>query len=137
MVGTEHWTLAMVRAADGVVASRALHTTLAASYGRDTAALKREATAFFGARNRTYDEVTTWVRRDLTKLRAQVMQYRTKMRMLATFGLIHMSQPNISTTSAPVDGHAPDGEITSVSTAPEPKAESRKQSLKSKLGLGL
>ncbi|MGB1598988.1 MAG: hypothetical protein ACPIOQ_39925, partial [Promethearchaeia archaeon] len=85
MVGTEHWTLAMVRAADGVVASRALHTTLAASYGRDTAALKREATAFFGARNRTYDEVTTWVRRDLTKLRAQVMQYRTKMRMLATF----------------------------------------------------
>ena len=85
MVGTEHWTLAMVRAADGVVASRALHTTLAASYGRDTAALKSEATAFFGARNRTYDEVTTWVRRDLTKLRAQVMQYRTKMRMLATF----------------------------------------------------
>jgi hypothetical protein len=70
-----------------------------------------------------------------------------RLRMLATFGLIHMSQPNLSTTSAPVDGHAPDGEavdghapdgeVTSMSTAPEPKAESRKQSLKSKLGLGL
>jgi len=48
-----------------------------------------------------------------------------------------MSQPNLSTTSAPVDGNAPEVEITSVSTAPEPKAESRKQSLKSKLGLGL
>ncbi|MCJ8515806.1 hypothetical protein [Proteus mirabilis] len=48
-----------------------------------------------------------------------------------------MSQPNLSTTSVPVDGHAPEVEITSVSTAPEPKAESRKQSLKSKLGLGL
>jgi hypothetical protein len=57
--------------------------------------------------------------------------------MLATFGLIHMSQPNLSTASVPVDGHAPEVEITSVSTAPEPKAESRKQSLKSKLGLGL
>ncbi|WP_318140157.1 hypothetical protein [Vibrio sp. 2026] len=48
-----------------------------------------------------------------------------------------MSQPNLSTTSVPVDGIAPDGEVTSKSTAPEPKAESRKQSLKSKLGLGL
>ncbi|MBE4176268.1 hypothetical protein HJ001_13815 [Vibrio parahaemolyticus] len=48
-----------------------------------------------------------------------------------------MSQPNLSTTSASVDGHTPDGEVTSMSTAPEPKAESRKQSLKSKLGLGL
>nr|ALF34893.1 Hypothetical protein, S002 [Vibrio alginolyticus] len=57
--------------------------------------------------------------------------------MLATFGLIHMSQTNLSTTSAPVDGHAPDGEVTFMSTAPEPEAESRKQSLKSKLGLGL
>ena len=53
--------------------------------------------------------------------------------MLATFGLIHMSQPNLSTTSEPVVGHAPNGEVTSMSTAPEPKAESRKQSLKSKL----
>nr|QBQ85707.1 hypothetical protein [Shewanella putrefaciens] len=57
--------------------------------------------------------------------------------MLATFGLIHMSQPNLSTTSVTVDGLAPDSEVTSMSTAPEPKAESRKQSLKSKLGLGL
>ncbi|WP_169727678.1 hypothetical protein [Psychromonas arctica] len=48
-----------------------------------------------------------------------------------------MSQPNLSTTSVQVDGHAPEVEITSVSKAPEPKAESRKQSLKSKLGLGL
>ncbi|MDF7256611.1 hypothetical protein NFF66_15610 [Proteus mirabilis] len=48
-----------------------------------------------------------------------------------------MSQPNLPTTPAPVDGHAPEVEITSVSKAPEPKAESRKQSLKSKLGLGL
>ena len=47
-----------------------------------------------------------------------------RLRMLATFGLIHMSQPNLSTTSAPVDGHAPDGDVTSMSTAPEPKAES-------------
>lgn len=60
-----------------------------------------------------------------------------RLRMLATFGLIHMSQPNLSTTPALVDGHAPEVEITSVSTAQEPKAESRKQSLKSKLGLGL
>ncbi|NMT92731.1 hypothetical protein HKB31_02840 [Vibrio alginolyticus] len=60
-----------------------------------------------------------------------------RLRMLATFGLIHMSQPNLSTTSVPVDGLAPDGEVTSKSTAPKPKAESRKQSLKSKLGLGL
>lgn len=60
-----------------------------------------------------------------------------RLRMLATFGLIQMSQPNLSTTSVPVDGLAPDGEVTSMSTAPEPKAESRKQSLKSKLGLGL
>ncbi|CSC48401.1 Uncharacterised protein [Vibrio cholerae] len=36
-----------------------------------------------------------------------------------------------------MDGLAPDGEVTSMSTAPEPKAETRKQSLKSKLGLGL
>ena len=36
-----------------------------------------------------------------------------RLRMLATFGLIQMSQPNLSTTSVPVDGHAPDGEITS------------------------
>ena len=56
-----------------------------------------------------------------------------RLRMLATFGLIHMSQPNLSTTSEPVVGHAPNGEVTSMSTAPEPKAESRKQSLKSKL----
>ncbi|WP_394202579.1 hypothetical protein [Marinagarivorans algicola] len=48
-----------------------------------------------------------------------------------------MSQPNLLTTSAPLDGHAPDDEVTSMSTVPEPKAESRKQSLKSKLGLGL
>ncbi|MDI4654652.1 hypothetical protein V5046_06500 [Moellerella wisconsensis] len=48
-----------------------------------------------------------------------------------------MSQPNLSTTPALVDGHAPEVEITSVSTAQEPKAESRKQSLKSKLGMGL
>ncbi|HHF3102252.1 hypothetical protein [Pseudoalteromonas sp. MEBiC 03607] len=48
-----------------------------------------------------------------------------------------MSQPNLSTTSVPMDGLAPDGDVTSMSTAPEPKAESRKQSLKSKLGLGL
>ncbi len=60
-----------------------------------------------------------------------------RLRMLATFGLIHMSKPNLSTTPVPVDGHAPEVEIISVSTAPEPKAESRKQSLKSKLGLGL
>ncbi len=61
-----------------------------------------------------------------------------RLRMLATFGLIQMSQPNLSTTSVPyVDGLAPDGEVTSMSTAPEPKAETRKQSLKSKLGLGL
>ena len=60
-----------------------------------------------------------------------------RLRMLATFGLIHMSQPNLSTTSVQVDDHAPEVEITSVSKAPEPKAESRKQSLKSKLGLGL
>ena len=60
-----------------------------------------------------------------------------RLRMLATFGLIHMSQPNLSTTSVPVDGHDPEVEITSVSTAREPKAESRKQSLKSKLGSSL
>lgn len=60
-----------------------------------------------------------------------------RLRMLATFGLIHMSKPNLSTTPVPVDGHAPEVKIISVSTAPEPKAESRKQSLKSKLGLGL
>ncbi|MEK6170817.1 hypothetical protein WI645_05930 [Vibrio cholerae] len=60
-----------------------------------------------------------------------------RLRMLATFGLIQMSQPNLSTTSVLVDGLAPDGEVTSMSTAPEPKAETRKQSLKSKLGLGL
>ncbi|HEK0421601.1 hypothetical protein HJ082_06240 [Vibrio parahaemolyticus] len=48
-----------------------------------------------------------------------------------------MSQPKLSTTSVTVDDHAPDGDVTSMSTAPEPKAESRKQSLKSKLGLGL
>ncbi|QJY40869.1 hypothetical protein HND97_11790 [Vibrio cholerae] len=60
-----------------------------------------------------------------------------RKRMLVTFGLIHMSQPNLSTTSAPVDGLAPDGEVTSMSTAPEPKAESRKQSSKSKLSLSV
>ncbi|HCE2224766.1 TPA: hypothetical protein NGT43_000859 [Vibrio parahaemolyticus] len=60
-----------------------------------------------------------------------------RLRMLATFGLIQMNQPNLSTTSVPVDGNAPEVEITSVSKALEPKAESRKQSLKSKLGLGL
>ncbi|MBN8084753.1 hypothetical protein [Vibrio vulnificus] len=61
-----------------------------------------------------------------------------RLRMLATFGLIHMSQPKLSTTSETVDDHAPDGlapdvEVTSMTTAPESKAESRKQSLKSKL----
>lgn len=60
-----------------------------------------------------------------------------RLRMLATFGLIHMSQPNLSTTSVPVDDHAPDGEVISMSTAPESKAESRKQSLKSKLSLSV
>ncbi len=60
-----------------------------------------------------------------------------RLRILATFGLIQMSQLNLSTTSVPVDGHAPEVEGTSVNATPEPKAESRKQSLKSKLGSSL
>ncbi|OUL58259.1 hypothetical protein [Pseudoalteromonas ulvae] len=69
--------------------------------------------------------------------KTQPRERAERLRMLATFGLIHMSQTNLSTTSVQVDGHAPEVEITSVSKAPEPKEESRKQSLKSKLGLGL
>ena len=40
-----------------------------------------------------------------------------RLRMLATFGLIHMSQPNLPTASLPMDGHAPDGEVARSVTA--------------------